>query len=287
MSISGKAKVAGVVGWPVSHSLSPRLHGFWLRELGLDGAYVPLTVAPESFSVVIRGLRAAGFAGVNVTNPHKEAAFALADRVDEIAKTAGAANLLLFRETGVEARNTDVEGLIGSLTESLGASALQDKAVAILGAGGAARGAALALAKLGVAEIRIVARHQSRADSLVAALRGVVTAKLTSFSWSKWDEAADDIALVINATSAGLSGSLPPDISLSALPASAAVCDIVYNPLETILLKDARARGHKTIDGLGMLMHQAVPSFAAFFGVTPKVSPAVRADLEKALADGA
>jgi shikimate dehydrogenase len=287
MSISGKAKVAGVVGWPISHSLSPRLHGFWLRELGLDGAYVPLTVAPESFSVVVRGLRAAGFAGINVTNPHKEAAFALAGSVDEIAKTAGAANLLLFRETGVEARNTDVEGLTESLTESLGANALRDKAAVILGAGGAARGAALALARLGVAEIRIVARHQSRADSLVAVLRGVVTAKLTSFPWPKWDEAADDIALVINATSAGLSGSPPPDISLSALPASAAVCDIVYNPLETNLLKDARARGHKTIDGLGMLMHQAVPSFVAFFGVTPKVSPALRADLEKALADGA
>jgi shikimate dehydrogenase len=286
MSISGKAKLAGVIGWPVSHSLSPRLHGFWLCEHGIDGAYIPLGVAPESFSVVVRGLRAAGFAGVNVTNPHKEAAFALADSVDETAKITGAANLLLFRNDKIEAHNTDVEGLAGSLTDALGANALRNKTVAVLGAGGAARGAILALAKLGAAEIRLVARNHSRADSLIAVLHSAVTAKLTSFPWSKWSEAADGIALVVNATTAGLSGSPPPDISLSALPASAAVCDIVYNPLETTLLKDARARGHKTIDGLGMLMHQAVPSFAAFYGVTPRVTLALRADLEKALADG-
>jgi shikimate dehydrogenase len=125
MSISGRAKIAGVVGWPVSHSLSPRLHGFWLRETGIDGAYVPLAVARESLATALDGLRAAGFVGVNVTNPHKEAAFALADRVDDTARMAGAANLLVFRDGITEARNTDIAGFAESLSEGLGADAVR------------------------------------------------------------------------------------------------------------------------------------------------------------------
>jgi shikimate dehydrogenase len=286
MSISGRAKIAGVVGWPVSHSLSPRLHGFWLREYDIDGAYVPLSVAPESFTTALDGLRAAGFVGVNVTNPHKEAAFALADKADDAARMAGAANLLVFRDAVIDARNTDIDGLAASVSEGLSAGALHGQTVAILGAGGAARGTILALDKLGAREIRIVARNAARADVLIAHLQLAVAAQLVSVPWSDWPRAAKGLVLVVNATSGGLAGAAALDISLDPLPAGAAVCDIVYSPLETALLRDARARGHPTVDGLGMLMHQAVPAFAAFYGVTPHVTPALRTELEKALHHG-
>lgn len=284
MSITGRAKIAGVVGWPVSHSLSPRLHGFWLGEYGIDGAYVPLAVAPESFATALDGLRAAGFAGVNVTNPHKEAAFALAHRADEMARKAGAANLLVFGHGQIEARNTDVEGLAASLAEGIGVEAVRGQSIAVLGAGGAARGAILALDRLGAREILVVARNSARADALVAHLRAAVTAQLIPVSWTDWPRAANGVALLVNAAGGGLAAAL--DLSLDALPASAAVCDIVYNPLETPLLGNARARGHRIVDGLGMLMHQAAPAFAAFYGVTPRVTPALRAELEKALRNG-
>jgi shikimate dehydrogenase len=284
MSMSGRAKIAGVMGWPVSHSLSPCLHGFWLREHGIDGAYVPLAVAPDSFATALDGLRAAGFAGVNVTVPHKEAAFALAHRVDDTARMAGAANLLVFCGGLIEARNTDVEGLAASLSENLGRESLRGEVVAVLGAGGAARAAILALDKLGARVVRVVARNPTRANALITHLRGAVAALLDSVSWSDWPRAADGLALLVNATSGGLGTAL--DLSLDPLPAGAAVCDIVYSPLETPLLRNARARGNRTVDGLGMLMHQAVPAFAAFYGVTPRVTPALRAELEKALCNG-
>jgi shikimate dehydrogenase len=286
MSMSGRAKVAGVMGWSVAHSLSPQLYGFWLREHGIDGAYIPLAVARESFATAIRGLRTAGLAGVSVTNPHKEAALALADTLDEAAKSAGAANLLLFCEGRVDARNTDIAGLKASLVESLGAGALKGKAAVVLGAGGAARGAVLALSDMGALEIRVVARNTARAEALIANLRPSSNARLEPMSWPDWPRAAKGIALLVNATSAGLAGAAALDLSLDPLPNSAAICDIVYNPLETQLLKDARARGHRTVDGLGMLMHQAVPAFAAFYGVTPRVTSALRSELEKALRHG-
>lgn len=286
MTISGQAKTAGVVGWPVDHSLSPRLHGFWLNEHGIDGAYVPLAVARESLTRALDGLRAAGFVGVNVTNPHKEAAFALADQVDDAARMAGAANLLIFRDGEIVARNTDIEGLAASLSENLGTKTLHGLPVAILGAGGAARGAVLALDRLGAKEIRIVARNVTRADALLAQLRPAVTAQLISAPWSDWPRTAKDIVLLVNTTSGGLAGAAALDISLDPLPPSAAVCDIVYNPLETPFLKNARARGHRTIDGLGMLMHQAVPAFTTFYGVRPRVTSELRAELVKALRNG-
>ena len=286
MSISGRAKVAGVVGWPVSHSLSPRLHEFWLREHDIDGVYVPLAVAPESFTTALDGLRAAGFVGVNVTNPHKEAAFALADKADDPARMAGAANLLVFRDGLVEDHNADIEGLAASVSEGLGGEALRGQIVAILGAGGAARGAILAADKLGAREVRVVARNAARADALIAHLRPAVTARLVSLPWSDWPRATKGLVLVVNATSGGLAGAAALDLSLDPLPAGAAVCDIVYSPLETGLLRDARARGHRTVDGLGMLMHQAVPAFAAFYGITPRATLALRTELEKALHNG-
>ena len=280
-------KLAGVIGWPVGHSLSPRLHGFWLSQYGIDGAYVPLPVRREDFARVVDGLSRAGFAGLNVTIPHKEAAFAIAHDLDAAAKQAGAVNLLLFGDDGrIEGRNTDAAGLGASLSEGLGAESLRGKQAVLVGAGGAARAAILALSGLGAAEIRIVNRNQARAEALAQSFAGRVSAQLVPALWSDWEQTAAGAALLVNATSAGMSGNAPLDLALEALAKDAAVCDVVYNPLETALLKAARARGQRTVDGLGMLMHQAVPAFAAFYGVTPAVTPALRAGLEKALGHG-
>ncbi|HEY5338298.1 MAG TPA: shikimate dehydrogenase [Rhizomicrobium sp.] len=287
MSISGKAKLAGIVGWPVAHSLSPRLHGYWLTAHAIDGAYIPLHVAKEDFARVIDMLRHTGFAGVNVTLPHKEAAFALAHDLDASALAAGAVNLLLFRDDGrIEGRNTDAAGLAASLHEALGKNALAGKIAAILGAGGAARAAVLALDELGAREIRIVGRDLHRADMLIRDMAKNVKAPLKTFAWDQWSAAAKDVGILLNATNAGMAGSAPLDLALEPLPVNAVVCDLVYNPLETDLLKRAQSTGHRIVDGLGMLMHQAVPAFEAFYGEAPKVNPALRAELKKGLRHG-
>ena len=286
MIISGKAKLAGVTGDPISHSLSPLLHTHWLEEHNIDGAYVPLKIARESFAFALRGLRLAGFVGVNVTVPHKEAAFALATEVDNAARAAGAVNLLIFRDGHIEGRNTDSAGLSASLAEKLGANALQGKTATLIGAGGAARAAIIALDRLGAKEIRIVARNGARGDVLARDMKAAVKAKLQSFAFDDWSKAVSGIALLVNTTSAGMRGNPPLTLSLDPLPRDAAVCDIVYNPLETPLLKEARARGHATIDGLGMLMHQAVPAFEAVYGIKPQVTPVLRQLLEGALHGG-
>ena len=281
MSLTGKTRLAGIIGWPVIHSLSPVLHGHWLAEHGIDGAMVPLAAQREDFTAVIDGVRRAGFAGVNVTVPHKESAFAVAHSVDAAAKAAGAVNLLVFRDGKMEGRNTDSLGLAESLREEIGA--LAGKSVVLLGAGGAARGAILALDMLGAANIHLLNRDSKKAAGLAAALAPQVKARIEAGALDDWAKAAVNAALLVNSTSAGMTGNPPLDIDLGALPKTAAVCDIVYSPLETALLKDAAARGHKTIDGLGMLMHQAAPSFQAFFGVKPKVTPALREALVKVL----
>lgn len=279
--ITGKAKIAGIIGWPVTHSLSPVLHGHWLAEYGIDGAMVPLAARVEDFSAVIDGARRAGFQGVNVTVPHKESAFAIAHSVDGPAKAAGAANLLVFRDDGIEGRNTDALGLAESLRESIGV--LDGKSVVLLGAGGAARGAILSLEMLGAAKIHLLNRDTHRAVTLAGSLSKQVKSAVEPGALADWPKVAGDAVLLVNSTSAGM-GSIPPlDLDLSLLRKDAAVCDIVYNPLETKLLKDAASRGHKTIDGLGMLMHQAAPSFEAFFGVKPEVTPALRQALVKVL----
>lgn len=282
---TGSAKLAGVIGWPVAHSLSPRLHAYWLREHKIDGAYVPLRVRREDFATVIDALRRSGFTGVNVTVPHKEAALALAHEADQTARAAGAANLLLFRPDGrIEAHNTDTFGLMQSLNEELGAKVFRGKPVVVLGAGGAARATVLALDRLGAAEIRIVSRNLGRAEALTSMLKDRVTGLIRCFAWNEWPQAAGDAVLLVNATSAGMRGGAPLDFSIEDLPAGASVCDLIYNPLETELLKQARARSLKAVNGLGMLMHQAVPAFEAFYGVVPKVTRELRAELEKALA---
>ena len=274
-------KRAGVIGWPVAHSLSPVLHGYWLRQYGIAGAYEKIPAAPQDFAAAIARLRGEGYAGVNVTVPHKEAAFALAQDNDAAAKLAGASNLLVFHADHLEGRNTDSYGLMASLRENIGP--LAGESVVLLGAGGAARGAAVALDQLGAGTIHLLNRDKARAASLAAMLAPRLNARLLPGALADWREAAGDAVLAVNSTSAGMGDNPPLALDLSALPKDAAVCDIVYHPLETRLLKEAQASGRRTIDGLGMLMHQAAPSFEAFFGAWPDVTPGLRAALVKAL----
>ncbi|MES2292950.1 MAG: shikimate dehydrogenase [Pseudomonadota bacterium] len=280
--LTGAGKVAGVVGWPIAHSLSPLLHGYWLDALKIDGALVPLAISREDFARVIGGLQRAGFRGVNVTVPHKEAAFALAHFCDAAATAAGAANLLVFHADGrIEGRNTDTVGLTESVRERMGS--LQGRTIILLGAGGAGRAAVLALDGLDAAKVHLLNRQADKAVMLARSLQPAVRCEIMPGGLEDWGKVAPGADFLINATSAGMKGNPPLRLDLAQLPGDATVLDIVYNPLETELLKQAKARGLATIDGLGMLMHQAVPSFEAFFAVKPEVTAGLRACLEQAL----
>lgn len=281
MAISGKAKVAGVIGWPVGHSLSPRLHGYWLAEHGIDGAYVPLPVKTADVMDAIRALPKLGFAGVNVTVPHKESALVAADRRDPLAARIGAANTLVIDADGtIEARNTDAFGFIENLRQQSNAWRANAGAAVVLGAGGSARAVVAALLDAGVAEIRICNRTHARAEALATAIGGNVRV----VSWDARTRVLGDAALVVNTTTLGMKGHAPLEIDLVALPRTATVADLVYAPLQTPLLAAAAARGNIAVDGLGMLLHQARPAFAAWFGVSPRVTPALRAHVQAGLA---
>ena len=279
--MSPTPKKAGVVGWPLAHSLSPVMHRYWLRENNIDGSFEPVPIQPQEFSMKkLNALARKGFTGVNVTVPHKQRAYKFAHETDVAAEMAGAANLLVFHNNGrIEASNTDIFGL----QESLKSVPLKTKSVAILGAGGAARAAVIALSNAGVGKIHILGRDRQRVGALALELQQKIRSDLVPGVFGDWPNLAGGVALLLNATNGGMKGAEPLLISLDGLPKSAVVYDVVYNPLETELLKDAKARGHKTINGLDMLMHQAVPSFEAFFGVRPKVTPGLRAALEQAL----
>lgn len=267
LTLSGHTRLAGLVGWPVSHSRSPRLHGFWLARYGIDGAYVPLPVQPGHLAAAITGLRAAGFAGVNVTLPFKEEVFALCGRVEDAGHRAGAVNTLVFRPDGIVGTNTDGTGFLANL-RAHGVNPAAGPAL-LLGAGGAARAIAAALLDAG-APVTVANRTEARADALAAALPGLRVA-----AWKDRVAAASESALLVNTTSLGMDGQDPLDMALDGMPAGLVVSDIVYAPLLTPLLADAAARGLRTVGGLGMLLHQAVPGFAAWFGTTPEVDAAL------------
>ena len=266
--LSGSSRLAGIIGWPVSHSRSPRLHGFWLRRHGVDGAYVPLPIKPEDFATGVRGLVAVGFQGANVTQPHKLAAFEICDVVEDSARRAGAVNTLIFRDGRITGRNTDGWGFIAHLR----ASGVDPKAgdALVLGAGGSARAIVAALQDEGV-RVSIANRTRERAEELARILPG-----LKVLDWNQRDAAVADHALLINTTSLGMSGHEPLAIDLDRASSTMAVADIVYVPLETPLLAAARARRLRGVDGLGMLLHQAVPGFSEWFGVTPTVDDELR-----------
>ncbi len=273
MTITGAAKLAGVMGWPVAHSRSPVLHGYWIEEYGIDGAYVPLAVKPENLRRALAALPALGFAGCNLTIPHKEQALLAVDDYDPSAKRAGGVNTVVVRPDGsIHGSSTDGYGFIAALRADLaGFDAAAGPAV-VLGAGGAARAIVAALIDEGAQEVRLVNRTPERAAKLAKQLGGPVRA----VAWERRAQALAGAALLVNATSLGMTGQPALELPLDALPRAAAVNDIVYAPLETPLLAAARARGNACVDGLGMLLHQAQPGFEAWFGVRPEVSPGLR-----------
>ncbi len=288
MILSGQSKLAGVMGWPVGHSLSPRLHGFWLERYGIDGAYLPLAVAPEHFESALGSLAEMGFRGVNVTIPHKQAAFALCGTVAPLAARIGAVNTLDFDDGRLEGRNTDADGFIENLRQ--GAPDWDPAAgpALVLGAGGAARAVAVALLDAGAPELRLANRTGARTEALAEELGAEelgaeewgaadLGSQVTAVPWEARGAALDGLSVLVNTTSLGMAGQPPLDLDLDALPEGALVTDIVYAPLETALLARARARGNPVVDGLGMLLHQARPGFEAWFGVAPEVTAELRA----------
>ncbi|MGB1025654.1 MAG: shikimate dehydrogenase, partial [Rhodospirillaceae bacterium] len=258
--ITGKAKLAGVIGWPISHSRSPQLHNSWLQALDLDGAYVPLAVAPDNLSAAVTGLRAAGFAGLNVTIPHKEAAFALATETTARAQAMGAANTLVFTENGILADNTDGYGFLQNLLAARPNWSAKTGPAMILGAGGAARAVVGALAEAGCPQLRLVNRSRDRAAALVEDLSARMTLPpVEIMGWADAPDRMQDCALLVNSSSLGMTGQPDLSLSLAKLPRTAVVTDLVYVPLETTLLATARARGNPVVDDLGMLLHQGRP----------------------------
>lgn len=264
--------MAGIAGWPVAHSRSPRIHGFWLRRHRVDGAYIPLPIRPRDFDTALRGLIAAGLAGANVTSPHKSAAFARCDVVDETAQRARTVNTLVFRDGVVAGSNTDGFGFLANLQDH--GVDLTAGPILLLGAGGAARAIAATLRARGC-RVTLSNRSELRAEALAHDIPGI-----RLMAWRDRSAALVDHALLVNTTSLGMTGQDRLEIDLDCAGPSLTVADIVYAPLETPLLAAARARGLATVDGLGMLLHQARPGFAAWFGVDPVVDTELRRYVE-------
>ncbi len=272
---------AGVIGHPIGHSLSPKLHGRWIEAYGLDAEYTAIDgESPDRFRQIVHQLRAEGWLGLNVTIPFKGDALALADHVSDTARQIGAANLLVFREDGIHADNTDAYGFAQSL-QQVGCPSPGFKA-RVLGAGGAAPAIVVALRDLGAGRIEIANRSRDRADALAARFDPAVV-----IDWAARSEGLDDINVLVNATSLGMKGQPALEIDIHALPDAARVIDIVTTPLETALLRAAHDKGLSAVGGVPMLVHQAVPSFAAWFGHRPEDSAEAIAFLERSITPSA
>ena len=269
---TGAAIVAGVAGWPVRHSRSPRIHNYWLKKYGIDGVYVPFALPPETAKDAIRMLPALGISGMNVTVPNKETAYDAMDEVDRWAQRLKAVNTIVVRDGILHGSNTDAFGFLESLREAQPDWQADAGPVVILGAGGAARAIVAGLQDAGAPEIRIANRTPERS----AAICDEFGPPVRSIPWEDRALALGDAALLVNTTSLGMEGQPALDIDLAKLPATSVVYDIVYVPLETPLLAAARARGNPAVDGLGMLLHQARPGFREWFGTDPVVDQALR-----------
>jgi shikimate dehydrogenase len=277
MTHADRFLLAGVMGDPVTHSRSPKLHNYWLAKYGLTGAYVPLAVMPEHLRAALRALPALGFSGCNLTIPHKEAALEIVDQVDPLARRIGAVNCVVVAADGsLEGRNHDAFGYIESVREAQPAWRADLGPIVVVGAGGGARAVLVGLIDQGAREIRLVNRASMRSKALARELGGPIIA----LSWEERAAALEGAAMLVNATNQGMVGEPALDLALDRLPVSALVSDIVYIPRETALLAAARKRGNRTVNGLGMLLHQARPAFHAWFGVMPEVTPELRAMIE-------
>lgn len=264
-----------VIGWPIAHSRSPLIHNYWIKTYGVEAAvYERLAVPPEELNDTLRSLNDWGFIGANVTVPHKEAVFAALMRHDAVAARLKAVNTIVTTPQGLEGRNTDGYGFIANLRDRAPNWRAKDGPAILIGAGGAARAVAAALETEGAPEIRIVNRTAARAEALVSDLK-LKAARL--YDWDDMPSALEGANLLVNTTTLGMKGEKSLVVPLDTLPKAALVTDIVYTPLRTAFLAAAEARGNPTVDGLGMLLHQAVPGFEAWFGVRPEVTPELRA----------
>jgi shikimate dehydrogenase len=269
--------LAGVMGWPVLHSRSPKLHNFWFDKYKLAGTYVPLEIRPEALRAALRALPALNFSGCNLTIPHKQAAMAIVDEVDDVARKIGAISCVVVRPDGsLTGTNNDRFGFVQSILQEIPAWRADAGPAVVVGAGGGARAVVYGLAEQGAREIRLVNRTLSRAQTLASDLGGPIKV----LPWSERHAALDGVATLVNATSQGMVGNPPLDLDLAKLPPHALVVDIVYIPRQTPLLAAASARGNRTMNGLGMLLHQARPAWKAWFGLEPEVTPELRALIE-------
>ena len=277
MSKPDRFLLAGVMGWPVMHSRSPRLHNYWFAHHGLAGTYVPLAIQPAGLEPALRALAPLGFAGCNLTIPHKERAMGIVDEVDPVARRIGAISCVTVRADGsLAGTNNDTFGFVENILQHQPAWRADAGPAVVMGAGGGARAVIYSLADRGARDIRLVNRTADRAEALAREFGSAVT----PVAWADRHDALAGAAILVNTTSQGMVGQSPLDLALDALPEDALVCDIVYVPLQTPLLAAARARGHPTVDGLGMLLHQARPAWRAWFGIETAVTPDLRAICE-------
>jgi shikimate dehydrogenase len=270
MSTPSGFGLAGIIGMPVVHSRSPVIHNFWLNAHGIRGAYVPLAVAPERLKAALPGLVALGFRGCNVTMPHKQTAIALLDRVNETARRIGAVNTIVVDADGtLSGFNNDGNGFVQSLRDNKPDWRADAGPILVLGAGGSARAVVVALLENGARQIRIANRTAEKAQAIATEFGAAVTA----VSWAERNAAMEDLALLVNCTDQGMIGKPALDVGLAQLAPSTLVADLIYTPLETPFLAEARKRGCVTVNGLGLLLNQARLAFKAWFGILPDVTP--------------
>lgn len=270
-------KRACVIGWPIEHSRSPLIHGYWLRKCGIEGSYTKEAVRPEEVATFLRSLEAQGLVGCNVTVPHKETAYAIADEREPSARAVQAANTLWLEGGKLHAANTDAYGFMTYLDHSVPDWKAHDGPVCVLGAGGAARAIVHGFLEAGVDEVRVFNRTRGRAEPLAEAFGP----RVKVFEWAARSEGSREACVLVNTTAAGLKGAGTLGMEFDGFNQDCVVADIVYVPLETELLAQARAAGLRSVDGLGMLLHQAVPGFEKWFGVRPQVTDELRAVLVK------
>jgi shikimate dehydrogenase len=280
MSHPDRFLLAGVMGWPVMHSRSPMLHNHWFRQYDLAGSYVPLAIRPEGLGAALRALHPLGFAGVNLTIPHKQQALTIVDEVDAVARSIGAISCVVVQPDGsLAATNNDCWGFIANLKQEQPDWRADAGPIVVIGAGGGSRAVCYGLVQEGAREIRLVNRTFARA-------RGIADdfgAPISAVPWEQRGDALEGASLVVNTTSLGMIGQPALDISLDTLPASAIAADIVYIPLETPFLAAARRRGNRTVDGLGMLLNQGRPAWKAWFGREPEVTAELRAMIARTI----
>ena len=271
-------KLAGIMGWPVAHSRSPSIHNYWIKQHGLNGSYVLLPTDPANLKDALKGLSVLGFAGCNLTIPHKVMALPLVDRINDTARRMGAINTIVVEADGsLSGFNNDGFGYIQSLLDAKPDWQADAGPVLVMGSGGAARAVIVSLAEKGAKDIRVCNRTDSSAADLAAEFAADFAqnlgTKIAAVSWAQRHDAVEDVALLVNTTSQGMGSNPALNLNLDKLPVTALVSDVVYIPLETPLLKAAKARGNPTAGGLGMLLHQARPAFQSWFGVMPEVTP--------------